>query len=281
MSPLKSVTMNVLSLFDGISAGQIALMRAGINVDNYYASEIDKEAIDVTQYHFPNTIQLGDICNLDTSTLPNIDLLFGGSPCQSFSNFGDGSGFDGKSGLFYQYVRVLKEVKPKYFLLENVKMKKEWMNKISDLLGVQPIEINSSLVSGQKRARLYWTNIPNLEIPQDKNIILKDVLLNLPFRPIPKFLYGKYGDANRLDKCNWIGNNKSGCLTTNSSHAQNYLLNEDKTLCRLYMPEEYEMLQTFPVGYTAMCKSTQRFKQLGNSWTVDVIAHIFKGLTNV
>jgi DNA-cytosine methyltransferase len=150
MSPLKSVTMNVLSLFDGISAGQIALMRAGINVDNYYASEIDKEAIDVTQYHFPNTIQLGDICNLDTSTLPNIDLLFGGSPCQSFSNFGDGSGFDGKSGLFYQYVRVLKEVKPKYFLLENVKMKKEWMNKISDLLGVQPIEINSSLVSGQK-----------------------------------------------------------------------------------------------------------------------------------
>lgn len=281
MSPKKSVTMNVLSLFDGISAGQLALHRAGINDFNYYASEIDEAAIKVTQHHFPNTTQLGDVTNLDCSTLPKIDLLFGGSPCQSFSNFGDGTGFDGKSGLFNQFIRVLVTTKPTYFLLENVKMKAEWKDKITELLGVEPIEINSSLVSGQSRTRLYWTNIPNVTTPENKNILLKDILLDLPFRPIPKFLYGNYGDKPRLKNCNWVGSPKSGCLTTNSSHAQNYLLNEDKTLCRLYHPNEYEMLQTFPVDYTAMVTNTERFKQLGNSWTVDVIAHIFKSLTNV
>lgn len=270
--------MNVLSLFDGISAGQVALERAGIKVDNYYASEIDKYAIQVTMKNYPNTIQVGDVVSLDVSNLPKIDLLFGGSPCQSFSNFGDGSGFNGKSGLFYEYIRVLKEANPTYFLLENVKMKKEWQDIISNLLGVNPIEINSSLVSGQSRTRLYWTNIPNIDKPKDKSIILKDILLNLPFRPIPKFLFGNYGDKLRIKNCNWVGNNKSGCLTTNSSHAQNYLLNTDKNLCRLYSPIEYEILQTFPINYTSVVNNTQRFKQLGNSWTVDVVAHIFKNL---
>ena len=133
----------VLSLFDGMSCGQIALNRAGISYGKYYASEIDKHAIKVTQHNYPNTIQLGDVTQLKGSDLPRIDLLIGGSPCQSFSNAGKGEGFDGKSGLFWEYVRLLKEVKPTYFLLENVKMKKEWQDIISEALGVEPIEINS------------------------------------------------------------------------------------------------------------------------------------------
>ncbi len=168
--------MNVLSLFDGISCGQLALQRAGVTVKNYFASEIDKHAITVTQHHYPNTVQLGSIVGLDTTVLPKIDLVIGGSPCQSFSRSGDNSGFDGKSGLFWEYVRLLKEVKPTYFLLENVKMKKEWQVIISKELGVDPILINSNLVSAQNRERLYWTNIPNIEKPINKNIFIEDIL---------------------------------------------------------------------------------------------------------
>ena len=151
--------MNVLSLFDGMSCGQIALNKSGIKYNNYYASEIDKYAIKVTQHNYPNTIQLGDITKIKGSDLPKIDLLIGGSPCQSFSNAGRGTGFDGKSGLFWEYVRILKEVQPTYFLLENVKMKKEWQDVISETLGVQPIEINSKFFVPQNRPRLFWTNI--------------------------------------------------------------------------------------------------------------------------
>ena len=132
--------INVLSCFDGMSCGRIALERAGVKVENYFASEIEKAPIQVTQHNFPNTIQLGDVTKLKVSDLPKIDLLIGGSPCQSFSNAGKGEGFDGKSGLFWEYVRVLNEVKPKYFLLENVKMKKEWRDIISKELGVEPNE---------------------------------------------------------------------------------------------------------------------------------------------
>jgi DNA (cytosine-5)-methyltransferase 3A len=156
--------MNVLSLFDGLSCGQIALNRVGIKYDKYYSSEIDKHAIKVTQHNYPNTIQLGDVTKIKGSDLPKIDLLFGGSPCQSFSSAGTRTGFDGKSGLFWEYVRVLDEVKPTYFLLENVVMKKEWEKIITDVLGVEPIKINSSLVSAQNRVRLYWTNIPNVRV---------------------------------------------------------------------------------------------------------------------
>ena len=157
--------MNVLSLFDGISCGQIALERAGIKVDNYYASEIKDIAIKVTQLHYPNTIQLGDVRNIKAEDLPKIDLLIGGSPCQDFSNANrNKDGLEGeKSGLFYQYLRLLHELKPRYFLLENVAMKKEERKRISDMLGVEPILINSNLVSAQNRKRLYWTNIPNVE----------------------------------------------------------------------------------------------------------------------
>lgn len=167
---------NVLSLFDGLSGGQISLNRLGIEYDNYYASEIKPHAIKVCQHHYPNTIQLGDITKIDCSELPDIDLLIGGSPCQSFSRSGDGSGFDGSSKLFWEYIRILKEVKPKYFLLENVIMRKEWEDIITEAVGVEPFKINSKLVSGQNRPRQYWTNIPGVIEPEDKKIYLKDVL---------------------------------------------------------------------------------------------------------
>ena len=166
--------MNVLSLFDGISCGQIALERAGIKVDNYYASEIKPIAIKVTQAHYPNTIQLGDVTKIEAKELPKIDLLIGGSPCQDFSCANlTRNGLEGeKSSLFYHYLRLLRELKPKYFLLENVKMKKADEAKINELLGVEPIAINSKLLSAQNRPRLYWTNIPNIVAPDDKGINL-------------------------------------------------------------------------------------------------------------
>jgi DNA-cytosine methyltransferase len=148
--------MNVLSCFDGMSCAQIALERLGIKVDNYFVSEIDEYAIKVTQDNYPNTIQLGDITKIDTSKLPKIDLLIGGSPCQSFSLNGKKLNFNDPRGkLFFDFERILKEVKPKYFLMENVKMKKEWEDVISEHLGVSPIELNSSLVSAQNRKRMY------------------------------------------------------------------------------------------------------------------------------
>jgi DNA (cytosine-5)-methyltransferase 3A len=168
--------LKVLSLFDGLSCGQIALNKIGITPDTYYASEIDKYCIQVTQKNYPNTIQLGSIIDLKTESLPRIDLLFGGSPCQSFSSAGNGKGFDGKSGLFWEYVRVLNETQPTFFLLENVVMKKEWEDIITEALGVKPIKINSRTVSAQNRPRLYWTNIPNVSIPEDKGIVLKDII---------------------------------------------------------------------------------------------------------
>ena len=269
--------MNVLSLFDGMSCGQIALNKVGIKYDNYYASEIDVHAIKVTQHNYPNTIQLGDIHNIKGWDLPKIDLLFGGSPCQSFSSAGNRTGFDGKSGLFWEFVRVLNEVQPKYFLLENVKMKKEWEDIITTEMGVEPIRINSNLVSAQNRERLYWTNIPNITQPEDKNIKLSDVLTDDNFRTIPKCFYNKWGTKERINKNpNWVKNEKSNCLTTKNCHTNQYLFNEDKTLCRLLNPTEFERLQTIPEGYTSVVSNTERYKMIGNGWTVDVISFIFE-----
>ena len=167
---------NILSLFDGISCGQVALKRAGIQYDRYYASEIDKNCIKVTQKRHPKTIQLGSVTDIKLEDLPEIDLLLAGSPCQGFSVAGTGLNFEHpKSKLFFDFVRILEEVKPKYFLLENVRMKKEWEDIITKYVGVSPIEINSSLVSAQHRRRLYWTNIPNVEQPSDLQIFLKDI----------------------------------------------------------------------------------------------------------
>lgn len=287
---------NVLSLFDGISCGQVALQRAGVGYGNYFASEIEEFPIKVTQHHFPKTIQLGDVTKIKGSDLPKIDLLIGGSPCQSFSKNGNGLGFNGKSGLFYEFVRILNEVKPKYFLLENVVMKKEWEYEITKELGVAPIVIDSALVSAQRRKRLYWTNIKTKKVglfgipvcdipqPQDKKIMLSDILEDLPFRDIPNFAFKNFGKKQRIEDMNKVGSDKANTLTTSHSHTSQYLLNSDKTKLRTFSISEYEKLQTLPENYTSQVTTgnkQNRFKAVGNGWTVDVIAHIFKFLEEV
>jgi DNA (cytosine-5)-methyltransferase 3A len=277
---------NVLSLFDGMSCGQIALNKVGIQYDNYYASEIDEPAISVTQFNYPNTIQMGSITELQSSQLPKIDLLFGGSPCQSFSNAGNGTGFDGKSGLFYDYVRLLKECKPTYFLLENVKMKKEWQDIISEELGVQPIKINSNLVSAQNRERLYWTNIPVVGLPDDKQIYIEDILDNtfdskywLKERNA-ELLSKKVSIEGAPDICcidvynkKFKKDRKSPTLTL-PHHNSLRLLQDGKF--RKLTPNECERLQTVPVDYTNTgIADIHRYSMLGNGWTIDVIAFIF------
>jgi len=278
--------MNVLSLFDGISCGQIALERCGIDYENYFASEIDKYAIQATQKNYPSTIQLGDITNLKTSDLPKIDIVFGGSPCQSFSNLGNGKGFDGKSGLFWEFVRVLNELKEKnpdiLFLLENVKMKKEWQNIISDALDVKPIEINSRLVSAQNRPRLYWTNIPNITQPKDKKLKLKDVLekkvdnkFYLSEAAVTRITGSKFGREFAT-----IDTEKTRTLTAGyykiPSDGAYFSEGERK---RKYTPKEFERLQTLPEDYTKGLSNSQRYKTIGNGWTVDVISHIFSHIS--
>jgi site-specific DNA-cytosine methylase len=277
---------NVLSLFDGMSCGQIALNKLGIKYDNYYASEIDEPAISVTQFNYPNTIQMGSITELQSSQLPKIDLLFGGSPCQSFSNAGNGTGFDGKSGLFYDFVRLLKECKPTYFLLENVKMKKEWQDIISEELGVQPIKINSNLVSAQNRERLYWTNIPVVDQPEDKQIYIEDILDNtfdskywLKERNA-ELLSKKVSIEGAPDICcidvynkKFKKDRKSPTLTL-PHHNSLRLLQDGKF--RKLTPNECERLQTVPIDYTNTgIADIHRYSMLGNGWTVDVIAFIF------
>ena len=174
--------MNVLSLFDGMSCGQIALNNIGIKPTKYYASEIDQHAIKVTQENFPFTIQVGDVCKLEKEDIPDsIDLLLAGSPCQGFSFAGKQLNFDDpRSALFFEFVRILETFKPRYFLLENVPMKEQFEDVITDLVQVEPIKINASLVSAQSRKRLYWTNIPNIEQPADRGILLKDILMDVP-----------------------------------------------------------------------------------------------------
>ena len=185
--------MNVLSLFDGLSCGNIALERAGIQVSNYYASEIDQYSIKIANKNYPGIIQLGDVTKFDETKLPKIDLLIGGSPCQGFSFAGKQLNFDDpRSKLFFVYVYMLKQLKPKYFLLENVRMAKQSQDVISEYLGVEPIEINSSLVSAQNRKRLYWTNIPNVTQPEDKGILLKEILLDDAEEPMLSNIYGGF-----------------------------------------------------------------------------------------
>jgi DNA-cytosine methyltransferase len=167
----------VLSAFDGMSCVQIALRQLGIPIKQYLASEIDKYPIQITQKNYPDTIQLGDITKVFAKDLPPIDILVGGSPCQGFSFAGDQLAFDDpRSALFFEFVRLLKECKPKYFLLENVRMKKEFLDVITEQLGVEPILINSALVSAQNRQRYYWTNIEGVEQPEDRGLVLKDIL---------------------------------------------------------------------------------------------------------
>jgi len=354
--------MNALSLFDGMSCGQIALERAGIRVNKYFASEIDKYATQITQKNYPNTIQLGDVVTVRSKDLPKIDLLLGGSPCQGFSFAGKQLNFsDPRSALFFEYVRLYKELKKKnpdlVFLLENVKMKKEYQNIISNHLECEPIEINSNLVSAQNRKRLYWTNINDVGQPDDKEVTWGDVreygvnsecyyytekamqwlgrssrkrdktlavhgnddkmqmleashykkYSNQRFFGIvdlPKdnqvvgamrgryLIDGKRQDAKRKTKglttqyIEFRYDGKTNALTTvgKDNVAVPFTLPNripaDEFFFRYITPVECERLQTVPDNYTEGVSNTQRYKMLGNGWTVDVIAHILSHISS-
>lgn len=385
--------MIVLSLFDGLSGGMLALERAGITVEKYYSSEIDKFAIQVSEANYPNIIRLGDVQAINYQLLPPIDLLIGGSPCQGFSMAGKQLNFsDPRSALFFEFVSALKEVKPKYFLFENVRMKKSIKDEISRMLGCEPIEINSALVSAQSRKRLYWTNIPNVEQPVDKGVVLADIVqhevddsfyhtdkaiaymergndkwkqagsrradkytqsiekeksftvtANI-YKGVPYNYFkcasmigrkinpetGKRDDYNpnikAVQRLEIRADDKTGTLSTvqkdnylvlnetintsEKSHvltasysagiwASNSVEKNQRTLIpvgetdketnqshngiryRKLTPVECERLQTIPDNYTNHVSNTQRYKMIGNGWTIDVIAHIFKQLRDL
>jgi DNA (cytosine-5)-methyltransferase 3A len=311
--------MNILSLFDGMSCGQIALNRAAIKYENYYASEIENIPIKVTQHHFPNTIQLGDVTKINAIDLPQIDLLIGGSPCQGFSFAGKLLNFnDPRSKLFFEFVRLLKECKPQYFLLENVKMKKEYENIISEHLGVQPIKINSNLVSAQNRIRNYWTNIPGINQPENKNISLKSILeldvfekdksyylndASIKKEGLEKYHkqdirqvvfterrteeakairreYQKIGkDFSPRRGKELVPRKDDKCNCLTTSLSKEHILIDEIGEFRKLTELECERLQTVDDNYTKIAgNKTQRIKMLGNGWTIDVISHIFKGI---
>jgi DNA-cytosine methyltransferase len=319
--------MKVLSLFDGISAGQLALKQANKTVDQYYASEVDKYAIQLTQRNFPNTIQLGDVNNWREWDIPwsEIDLVMGGSPCQGFSFAGKQLNFDDpRSALFFVFVDICHHVadhNPRMrFLLENVRMKKESQSVITGYMGVEPIAINSSLVSAQNRYRLYWTNIPSVTQPDDQGIILRDILESdsVDERMVTSdgkayCLTARYDGAvawnsierkqrtmvatgnKRLDQTiekfanqidqdvlldsynKTLHRDKTPTITTRIDASNNTHIVNHKTFRKL-TPVECERLQTFPDHFTEGVSKTQRYKALGNSWTVSVITHIFKNL---
>lgn len=360
--------MNVLSLFDGMSCGMLALDRLGIKVDKYYASEIDKYAMQVSAANYPEIIQVGDITKLDLSTLPKIDLVMGGSPCQGFSFSGKGLAFDDpRSALFFEFHKAISYLQPKYFLLENVKMKKEYLDIISEYMGVEPIFINSSLVSAQSRQRYYWTNIPNIKQPEERGIVLRDVLEDQPnnytimsdrfskrqqgrkclidmskekaaslsameyvkngrqgdylacnrygtpqhigtavdinghdilkrvYSPDgksptintcgggnrePKVVCGAYRgryneDGSIIQRLELRKDNKTNTITTVQ---KDNVLTKDEVYWRKLTPIECERLQTVPDNYTNHVSNTQRYKMLGNGWTIEVIAHILQNM---
>tara|TARA_R110002126_G_scaffold206691_1_gene353827 strand:+ start:8325 stop:9437 length:1113 start_codon:yes stop_codon:yes gene_type:complete len=363
--------INVLSLFDGMSCGQIALERAGIKVNKYFASEIDKYGMIVSKANYPDTTQVGNVEFVTADMFLNhkIDLIIAGSPCQGFSFAGKQLNFnDDRSKLFFDFVRLVRDLKPKYFFLENVKMKKEYQDVITEYMGVEPVLVNSALVSAQNRQRLYWTNIPGFIQPEDKKTIISDITED-GFGKIAvmrgRYLVdGKRQDGKMLtsglttqrieprkdEKSNCIttvskdnlvikkimnvnpsgrgmngfvyeADGKSPTLTTNkgegtkigmyqlnpsleSGGVQPYQQNriydtngkhitltaslggrykigfieKQTVIYRTLTPLECERLQTVPDNYTNHVSNSQRYKMLGNGWTVDVIAHIFKNI---
>jgi len=255
------MVFNVLSLFDGISCGQIALNRANIKYDTYIASEVNKYAIKITQKNYPFTHQIGSVVDIDTSNLPNINLLMGGSPCQDLSCLKNGLGLMGsKSKLFFEYFRILKEIKPTYFLFENVvPRKKEWQEQIDTMLGTTGILINSDRFINQNRPRIYCSNIPIAELP-----------------PRPNW-NTKYFQWRRT----YFRENKSGvcpCLTANMGTGGHNVPLKSPNLLDKLSPEELEILQTIPKSYTEGVSNSRRYEAIGNSWTVDVITHILNGI---
>lgn len=303
--------LKVVSLFDGICCGKEAFDRANIKIDKYIAYEIDKNAIKVALTNHPEITEKGNIIDADFKQYKNYDIVIGGSPCQGFSFAGKQLNFnDPRSKLFFEYVRAIKEIQPKWFLLENVVMKKEYEDVITNALGVEPVMINSSLVSAQTRKRLYWTNIPNVSQPKDKNILLKDILEDIPIK-------GKKYELSEINKATILGRrinekghrddynksipisqcvevrasnrDKSNCLTT---------VNKDNVLTplpigrhkdayknnlpfRYYTVKELCRLQTLPDNYCDMIPESVAVKALGNGWTVDVISYIFGKLKEV
>lgn len=390
--------MKVLSLFDGMSCGMIALDRLGIKVDKYYASEIDKYAIQVSQANYPNIIQIGDVCDIKAEDYQDIDLILAGSPCQGFSFAGKQLAFDDpRSALFFEFIRLLKEIKPKYFLLENVNMKKEFLDVISEQVsscypelpfGIERIKINSALVSAQNRVRWYWTNIPGVDQPEQRGIVLRDILeyqledntnaipnksqtiksqyyksskanfersgtfhatgipqkskdqyiethdtpkqiataIDVNGHDILKRVYSEDGKSPVVTTCGG-GNTepkvvvqsyrevrteeakrlrreskkktgkdhtpfrakkivpredgKVGTVTPGLNNDHMISLTRDKdqdVYWRKLTPLECERLQTVPDNYTNSVSNTQRYKMLGNGWTIEVITHILKNM---
>lgn len=315
--------MKVLSLFDGISCGMVALERAGIPVERYVAYEVDKFARQVSEKNYPQIEQKGDVFEGDYTKYKGFDLVIGGSPCTFWSvaktdreTTSEGMGFE----LFKQYVRALEESEATYFLYENnFGMHKNIEREITKMLGVDPIMINSSLVSAQNRKRLYWTNIPNVSQPEDKGIILEDIVLDHDFT-IGAAMRGRYDEQGKIrqqievrkdqksnalttvqkdtllvDRCYQVGitqeikgfdaikrvystEGKSPTLTTMQGGHREPKIAIDSKQWRKLLPIECERLQTLPDNYTEGVSNTQRYKALGNGWTVDVIAHILKGL---
>ena len=370
----------VCSVFDGQSCGQLALKRAGIEYNEYRAAEIDKPAIQITQKNFPDTIQLGDVCGVVAKDLPKVDLLLAGSPCQGFSFAGKQLAFDDpRSILFFEFIRLLKELKPKYFLLENVRMKKEYLDIITDQVSscytpdevddefvdmfgnvrIEPILINSALVSAQNRLRYYWTNIPNVQQPEDRGIVLRDILednhnenpvkdternrrhyknpddkslcmtatmykgagnngmtlvpmtkpdhvgtaVDVNGHDILKRVYSPDGKSPTLNTMGggnrepkvvtgaWRGRyNKDGSTTqklelrkddktnTLTTVQKDNVVVDQEMRWRKLTPLECERLQTVPDNYTEGVSNTQRYKMLGNGWTIDVISHILSNI---
>jgi len=376
--------MNVLSLFDGMSCGRLALERAGFPITNYYASEIDKYAIQVARDNFPDTIHVGDVTQVVAANFPKIDLLLGGSPCQGFSFAGGQLAFDDpRSKLFFEFVRLLKELKPRWFLLENVPMKQEFQDVISEHLGVKPVRLNSNIVSAQNRDRLYWTNIPVKSFPENKRIYLKDILQDVAkigeehYHSMKSVAYMERGNdkwkqagSRRADgyeqtpeteksftltanmhkgvpynyfketrqlsfdfhepetksglimagqadlkghdynrrvyhpdgKAPTLAANSGGNLEpkimqvprgknqggikandgkvptiSTSAWEQNNVVT-DGLRWRKLTPIECERLQTVPDNYTKCVSNTQRYRMLGNGWTVDIICHLLEGM---
>lgn len=316
--------INVLSLFDGMSCAKIALERLGIPVKNYYASEIDKWAMKISKKNYPNIIQLGDVTNWREWDLPGIDLIIGGSPCQGFSNAGKRLNFDDpRSKLFFEFAKIVKHYKPKYFLLENVRMKEEHRQVITDFMKVEPIMINSALVSAQNRVRFYWSNIPAIRQPKDKGIALSKIIEMNPdnytimsdtfternknagclidttkqkasnLSSLEYVKNGRQGDyllcdvkgaalRNQVTKrgteaqLNIRKDLKSNCVVPSWPHKLNGCVEyvNDKPKFRKLTPIECERLQTVPDNYTDGVSNTQRYRMLGNGFTVDIIAHI-------
>ena len=311
--------MNILSLFDGISCGRVALERAGIKIDKYYSSEIDKNAIKISQKNYPDNIQVGDATKLiikdknniiseksflirlkDRSVVGHcfnkgeIDLLIGGSPCQGFSFAGKQLNFkDERSLLFFEFVRMLKELKPKYFLLENVKMKQEYQDIISEQLGVKPIIINSNLVSAQNRIRLYWTNIPNIKQLKDKGVVIEDIIYDNNYKIFQdrrisrtkkmtknyvKWDISEKGYFSQQDRGYYICGKICTIPKANPGNKLNILIDYENDIYRRMHPIEAERCQTLPDNFTQGLSDGVRISLIGNGWTVDVLANIFKNL---